>query len=265
MNKPIKRNIQKDYHLKNKAHTYGSTIMLCLAFCVFLLSGVKASTQGVSLKFHVRGVYESKITLLPLTGTNALKPITVISDIKNGISDSIIFPNAYLPGEFVLRFDYKEIESSAPYPCEKHIVVGTQNLELWANPMYCGNSDSTYFQKDEKENTAFAQFANENAQQKEKLALLQTFLLNYDDTHSKVYRQGIKEYKKRRNNYMLWLEEQTALHKALFVSHTFQFQYVPQIDFKCSESGRVQNVLAHYFDGIDFKDTLLLHTQALKE
>ena len=137
------------------------------------------------------------------------------------------------------------------------------HLELWVNPMYCGNSDSTYFQKDEKENTLFAQFNEENSKQKEKLGLLQNFLLNYDDTQSKFYQQGIKEYEKRHNNYNQWLEEQTTLQKALFISHTFQFQYVPQIAFNEDESARMQNVLSHYFDGIDFQDTLLLHTQDL--
>ena len=43
------------------------------------------------------------------------------------------------------------------------------------NPMYCNNNDSTYFQKDEKENTVLAYFNKENNKQKEKLGLLQNF------------------------------------------------------------------------------------------
>ena len=199
-----------------------------------------------------------------MIGTNALKPIVERAGIKNGETTSISVSKAQLPAEFVLRFDYKEKETSAPYPCEKHIFISNQNLELWVNPMYCNNNDSSYFQKDEKENTVFARFTKENGKQKEKLGLLQNFLMNYDDTQSQFYKQGTEEYQKRRNNYNHWLKEQATLHKALFVSHTFGFQYLPQIVFNGSETARQQSVIAHYFDGIDFKDTLLLHTNDLK-
>lgn len=229
----------------------------------FSLFTFHSLAQDVSIKIHISGVAESKITLLPLTGTNALKPIVEKSGIKNGKTQSISVSKDILPAEFVLRFDYKEKETSAPYPCEKHIIVNEQNLELWVNPMYCNNNDSTYFQENEKENTVFARFNTENSKQKEKLGLLQNFLLNYDDIQSVFYQQGIEEYEKRRNNYNQWLTEQTTQHKDMFVSHTFKFQYVPQIDFKGDESARMQNVLTHYFDGIDFQDTMLLNTQEL--
>jgi thiol-disulfide isomerase/thioredoxin len=234
-----------------------------ITFCFLTLLAFKCSAQEVSLKLHIRGVAESKVSLIPLTGDNALKPIMEKSGIKNGETDSLLITNANLPGEFVLRFDYKEKETRTSYPCEKHYIINNQNLELWVNPMYCNNNDSTYYQKDEKENTVFVRFTKENAKQKEKLGLLQNFLLNYDDMQSVFYQQGIEEYEKRRNNYNQWLTEQTTTHKTLFISHTFQFQYVPQIAFTGNESARMQNVLSHYFDGIDFKDTLLLHTQEL--
>jgi Domain of unknown function (DUF5106) len=111
----------------------------------------------------------------------------------------------------------------------------------------------------------FSQFTKENSKQKEKLSLLQNFLMNYDSTHSKFYQQGIEEYEKRRSIYNQWITEQSTQYNALFVSHTFRFQYVPQITFKGSEADRMQSVIAHYFDGIDFKDSLLINTPDLKE
>lgn len=242
-----------------------SAKLLLILFLTFSFITFNCSAQSVSLKLHLHGVVESKVSLIPLSGENALKPIIEKSEIKNGVTDSIIIPNAYLPGEFVLRFDYKEKENSTPYPCEKYIIINKQDLELWVNPMYCNNNDSSYYQKDEKENMAFAQFTKENGNQKEKLGLLQNFLLNYDDTQSKFYQQGIEEYETRRSQYNQWLTEQITQHKALFVSHTFQFQFVPQIAFTGNENERMQNVLSHYFDGIDFRDTLLLHTQGLND
>lgn len=258
--------IVRSLSLPARQPAWSKCCLLLTAYCILLLLPAAVFSQPITLKLHLRGVYESKITLLPSIGTNALKPIIEKPGIKNGETTiiSIASNMAYLlPAEFILRFDYKEKETSAPYSCEKHIIINEQNLELWVNPMYCNNNDSSYFQKDEKENTLFAQFTKENGKQKEKLGLLQNFLMNYDVPQSQFYKQGIEEYEKRRSNYNQWLKEQSTLHKALFVSHTFQFQYLPQIAFKGSETDRMQSVIAHYFDGIDFKDTLLLHTQQL--
>ena len=89
-----------------------------------------------------------------------------------------------LPGEFVLRFDYKEKETSSPYPSEKSIFINNQNLELWLSPKYCNNTDSTWFQNNEKENKAFSVFSKENMQNREKISILQDFLMKYDDIAS---------------------------------------------------------------------------------
>lgn len=236
-----------------------------LSICIVMLGITEASAQDITLKINLRGVVESKISLLPLSGAKALKPIVEINGIKNGEPATISVSKEYLPGEFVLRFDYKEKETSSPYPSEKHIFIYNQNLELWVNPPYCNNNDSTWFQKNEKENTLFVQFTKENEKQKEKLGLLQNFLVNYDNTNSKFYQMGIEEYEKRRNAYNQWIKEQSTKHNALFVSHTFRFQYVPQIAFKGSENERRQSILTHYFDGMDFKDTLLIKTTNLKD
>ena len=250
---------------------------------VFLFLAFNSLAQDITLKINVRGSFESKITLIPLSGSNALKPIAEKSGIKNGETGIITISQTLLPGEFVLRFDYKEKANSSPYPCEKHVFISNQNIELWANPIYCSNNDSTYFHKEEKENTLFANFTKENSKQKENIRLLQNFLMNYDDTQSTFYRQGIKEYEKRRSEYNQWITEQRTLNHALFVSHTFQFEYVPQIEFKGSELStsapssvslkeqarqdqlRLQSVLTHYFDGIDLNDSLLINTTQLKE
>ncbi len=237
----------------------------CLAVIFFFLFYFPLNAQQISVKVHLRGVFESKISLLPLAGSNALKVLVEKSGVKSGETATILIPVDKLPGEFVMRFDYKEKESSTPYPSEKHIIIYNQNLELWVNPPYCNNGDSTYFQKDEKENTLYAQFTKENGKQKEKLSLLQNFLMSYDSTSSMFYQQGIYEYKKRCNAYNKWIKEQSVQNQTFFISHSFRFQYVPQIEFQGSEADRAKNVITHYFDGIDFNDTLLMRTSTLKE
>jgi len=234
-----------------------------LLFLAYPLNGI-AQVKDATITINLHGVYESKISLLSLTGSGIFKPIKEAQGIKNGTTARLQVPKDSLPGEFVLRFDYKEKEASPPYPSEKYIFISEQDLELWVNPKYCNNTDSTYFQKDERENTAFSKFAKENVKQKEKVGVLQNFLMNYDDRESKFYKQGIKEYEQRRQTYNQWQKNQAQQDKALFVSHLYCFQYVPETSWKGTESKQIQNFIDHFFDGTDFKDPLIIKTSDLK-
>ena len=234
---------------------------------VVILLGLnfQSSAQNIKLKINLRGVYESKITLLPLTGSNTMKPIAEGDNIKNGETAVISVSQDQLPGEFVLRFDYKEKETSTPYPSEKQIIISDQDIELWVNPPYCNNTDSTWFQKGERENTLFSQFSVDNGKKNANLGLLQNLVMNYEYKKSNFYQQAVAEYEKKRIEYNQWITEQTVKYKALFISHTFPFLYVPQIALKGSESDKMQSILAHYFDKIDFNDTVIIKTTGLKE
>jgi len=235
-----------------------------LIWCMFLCPEITQS-QEVGISIHLRGVYESKISLLPLPGTNTVKPIVIVEMVKNGETTIIQVPKDLLPGEFVLRFDYKENATSTPYPSEKRIIIYNQDLQLWVHPIYCNNTDSTRFQKGERENTTYIRFLRENIRQKEILGLLQNFLLNYDDINSVFYQQGITEYEKRRQVYNQWIAEQTKQYKILFVSNVFGFQHVPPINWKDSETDRKQSLRDNYFDGIVFTEPLMLKTTNMKE
>jgi thiol-disulfide isomerase/thioredoxin len=226
---------------------------------------VSVSAQDVTIAIHLRGVYESNIILLPLSGSNTIKPIAKVDGIKNRETTTLRISNDSLPGEFVLRFDYKENATSTPYPSEKRIIIYNQYLQLWVHPIFSNNTDSTWFQKDERENTTYSRFLQEYARQMKMLSLLQNFLLNYDDTNSVFYKEGITEYEKRRKECNQWIAEQTKLYKALFASSIFGFYHVPQIEWKGNEADRKQSLKDNYFDGMDFNDPLLLKTAYLKE
>jgi thiol-disulfide isomerase/thioredoxin len=221
--------------------------------------------ENVNLKIHLSGVYSSKISLLPLSGSGALKPFIEHPSIKSGESAVLVVPKDRLPGQFVLRFDYVEKEGATPYPSERYFFIGSQDLEMWVKPKAVNNPDSTYFQKGEKENALFAKFSQENGKRKSQLSLLQNFLMNYDQPKSKLYQIGNEEYEVRRKEYNQWLTSQIKEHQDAFVSRTFQFQFVPPFELKGSEKDRLDNLVDHYFDLIDFKDPLLAKTSDLKD
>jgi len=244
-----------------KMKPYLELIMLC---CLVVQS-LSLHAQNVNLKIHLSGVYSSKISLLPLSGSGALKPLIEHPGVENGKTAVLTVPKDKLPGQFVLRFDYVEKEGSAPYPSEKYFFIGDQDLELWVQPKSVNNPDSTYFQKGEKENTLFMTFSMQNGKRKEQLGLLQNFLMSYDQPQSKFYNSGIDEYENRRGEYNSWVRSQVELHKDAFVSCLFPFQYVQPIAWKGTEKERMNSLIEHYFDGMDFKNPLLAKTAELKD
>ena len=236
-------------------------VLLQLSFTI----QANAQSKDISLTIHLRGVYSSKITLLALTDNKLFKPFKEVPVVNNGETTKITIPQDHLPGEFVLRFDYKEKESSTPYPSEKNIFINDQDLELRVSPVYCNNADSTKFQPDERENAGFVRFSKENATRKEKLGLLQNFLMNYDDPDSKFFKQGIKEYEQRREIYNQWLKTMEQQDKDLFVSNLYCFQFVPGVTWRGSENDRVSNLISHYFDGMDFNSPMIIKTSELNK
>jgi thioredoxin-related protein len=224
-----------------------------------------AQNRDIHLTIHLRAVSESKISLMGLSGTKAFKTIVEAQGIKNGETTTLKVPKENLPGEFVLRFDYKEKNESTPYPSEKNIIINDQDIELWASPMQANNPDSTWFGKGERENAALALFMKENGRQKDKLGLLQQFLANYDDTKSKFYQQGIDEYERRREAYNQWLDTRVKTDGKLFVSSLYRFQYVPEVPWTGSEKERAFSVISHYFDGIDFNDPVITKTSQMND
>ncbi|WP_316818042.1 TlpA family protein disulfide reductase [Pedobacter nyackensis] len=230
------------------------------------LLGLNANGQqkDISLKIHMSGVAKSKISLLSLSGAT-IKTIVENPGINDGGTAVLTIPKEELPGEFVLRFDYQEKESSNPYPAEKRILLNNQNLELWARPKALNHPDSTYFQKGEIENNIIAGFAVDNLKKREQLGLLQNFLMNYDQPQSKFFLMGTEEYEGRRLSYNKWISAQTAQHKNTFASSGFAFQYIAPILWKGTEKDRMNSVIENYFEGMDFKNPMIIKTAEMKD
>jgi thiol-disulfide isomerase/thioredoxin len=221
--------------------------------------------QSVKLKIHLSGVYASKVSVIPMAGPKALKPIIETPSIKDGETTSIELTKDVVPAQFVLRFDYQEKETSTPYPAEKFVFVNNQDLELWVNPRAIHKSDSTYFQKGEKENAINELFMKENAKKREQIGLLQNFLLSYDQPQSNFFNMGIKEFESRRAVYNQWVNSQVSKYNDTFVSRTFQFQKLQSVDWRGTEQDRLNNVIEHYFEAMNFKDPLLIRTAEMKD
>lgn len=236
------------------------------AFVFVSLFGAAAPKQGVSersLAVRLQGVFSAKVSLIPFEGLKAVNPIAEIEDVKNGETTVIKIPAQYLPGEFVLRVNYRAEESSRPYPAERTIFINKQDVELSVNPLYIRNSEHTKFSAGETENTVYNAVMEENAVKRAQIDLLRQFLLSYDRPKSQVYKQAIKEFEKRRAEYNRWLSGYVKKYRKLYISRLFRFQHVPAAVWGASPEERHGQLIKNYFEGIDLNDPLIIRSREL--
>lgn len=242
------------------------SMIVCLATSIPVFSGgAPALEQGVDerrLTVHLEEVFNAKVSLTPFTGLKAINPIAEVPEVKKGEATVIKIPAEYLPGQFVLRLDYRAKESDQQYPAERIIFINNQDIEIFINPPYI-NSEKTKFNANERENTAYAAFMKENSAKRMALDLLRQFLLSYDRPKSKFYTQAVNEFQERRLEYNTWLKNQAKEYRKLYISSLFQFQYIPAADWSGSEKDRLNQILKNYFEGIDFSDPIIIRTREL--
>ncbi len=241
-----------------------SASVIIIAVLIFLLPYlINANPKDIDLTIHLRGVYKSKINVIPLMGDK--NPIAVINELKENNKATISISSMHLPGEFLLHLEYYETESSSrALSAEAMIILYKQDVEMWIHPLHINNLDSTYFHKKEKENTEFISFMKKNNKNNEMLDLLQNFLFSYDDKDSDFYQSAVKELNKRRTEHNQWIDEKIEKNKGLFASSLFSLYYVPEITWTGSQTELKQSYINNYFSHIDFNDTLLLKSSSFK-
>ncbi len=242
-------------------------LLMLLSVSVFLSTHIGAMPETKTgdrlLILHLQGVYSAKISLMPFDGLKTKPAIAEASDVKEGGTATLRIPAQYLPGEFVLRMDYRKKEGDTPYPSEKNIFINNQNVELAIDPLHVHNADYTKFSEDETENTVYAAFMKKNSEKRMPIEFIKQFLLSYDRTESKLYLQAVKEFNERRKEYNAWLKRQAKANSKLYVSNLFQFQHMPEIKWGGDLEQRPNQMLENYFEGIDFSNPLILRSREI--
>ena len=239
---------------------------MALPMLCFLPMALFSQKGGQKVIIHLRGVYDADIQVMNIQKKKySFLPILEQTGVLGGSTASLTVPEEDLPGQFTIQVKYRIKPVDYPYPVTKSIYIGKQDVEMWINPLYSTSPDSTWFAKGEMENTSWEKFQAENGVRKEKIQLLQLFLMKYDDTKSELYTQAGKEYKKRRDDYNHWVESNASRNKDLFVSRLYQFQQIPAFSFAGSDKDRTASLLEHYFDCINLNDDLLAGTMTFNE
>jgi hypothetical protein len=220
-----------------------------------------AATRTLSIK--LRGVYDSKITLTPFDGVRFATPLAVVPGIKNGGETRFSVPDSLLPGEFLLRFDYRAKETDSPYPAEVQLYLNREDILVNAHPLYL-RGDSLRLEGD-RENAAWFDFMKKSTEQRQPLALLQQLLGQYDRPGSPEWKKALTAYETRRTAYNRWIDAQIRAQADLYVSHLYGFQRLKAENWKATPADRINTLTRDWFNGINLADTLILRSRPMNE
>ena len=230
---------------------------------MLLLSPCVKGREKRTLTVKLRGVYESKITLSPFNGVRVSLPIAVERGVKNGGKIFFTVPDSLLPGEFLLRFDYRAKEGDNPYPSEVRLYLNKEDIEANVHPMY-SQGDSLIL-KNDRENTVWNSFIERNGQKRQQLGLLEQLLQGYDQPGEPVWKQAAKAYEQRRSNYNEWIDSMAMAYDDLYVGHLFRFQRRQQVNWNKPQEERLDEQVDSWFNNFDFNDTLALRSCQMNE
>lgn len=224
-------------------------------------SAYEVIQTDIRLVVHYRNADGIEISLCPLTGARANSPVRIIEASGSEGTDTIIISHNYLPGEFVLNFDRTSSADSVPVHFSQYLIVSSQDIELWINPLYGDYPDSTWFQPEEKENNTYRRFAYEAANRRKLLPKPHDSNLSSVVSDSGSSRKWIREYEKRRISYNNWIKNQIRTNRALFLSQVMEFEKYPGIE----EVTRKKQVYGmSYLDEIDFSNPMIVRTSGIK-
>ncbi len=230
---------------------------------MLLFSLVSNGAEKRTLTVELRGVYGSRIKLSPFNGIKVSVPIDVKKGVMKGQTVTFSVPDSLLPGEFLLRCDYKKNEDSSPYPSEARLFLNRENVKVNIHPMYT-SADSLILTND-RENVVWNDFEQRDALKRQQIALLEQLLQAYDRPASTVWKQAEKAYGERRNEYNQWLDSMTNAYSHLYVGHLFRFQRLPNVNWNIVPEKRLNEQIKNWFNDFDFNDTLALRSRQMNQ
>ncbi len=219
--------------------------------------------SDIRVVIHLRGIDKCSITLCPLAGSRAFSPVRKLKDVRAGSSDTIIISHNYLPGEFLLSFNRDTCEQGNFSRYEKFIIVSDQDLELWINPLYGNDPDSTRFQPNEKENNAYQQFISESGTRRESISNTYESISGSKEYGTKSWQRKVREYESMRKSYNRYVNSQIRASRNMFVSQVLEFQKIPGKDFNTGTEGKKRNAFFGSLDEISFRNPLIIKTEGL--
>ena len=232
----------------------------CITAVFWVLSCLKTHSQVLAVT--PKGVATTDIRLIPLFGDSIYRPISISAQVRAGQTAVFEIPPGRLPGEFMLRYDYRAEEKSDSYPTEQRILLGREGGALVVNPAFAAQPDSAVWLKHGTEQAVWRNFLSEVERRGRPLAPMRAWLEQETETSRGFYRKSFRAFERRRGRYNRWVDSCIAGNKGLFASHLMPLAYEnPLTTNGIDPSARA----AAHLSGIDLKDSLIIRSTHFRQ
>lgn len=230
------------------------TTLIFITLLVFSLIA-RSTTLTVKLK----GVYDSDITLSAWVGQYFSEEI----GHKPGVTTSaqFIIPQEFIPGQFLIEFNYRKAPSEKKSSSQFLVYLNQYDLEYTLNPAFTQYDSITH--TSDPENELFYRFVKESSEKKSPIGVVEKLLMNYDRKEGKFYQSAEREYKARIDEYNAWLNGLIHENGTLFASRHLNLDLIPFTDWSLPEDGAFSYQIHHYFDHVNWSDSLLIRSSSL--
>jgi hypothetical protein len=215
-----------------------------------------AYSQFLTVTPH--SIHSTHITLYPLFGDSAMKPIQRATALSAGQTAIFDLSDNATPGEYLVRYDYTAHPGVNPYPSEQHVLIGKDGLSIELNPMYAPVRDSVRFSRDGGENDAWLDFQRKCQEMRAPVVSMGNWLMEEPVSKNRFYRIALKNYAQRLAQYNQWVDAQIKLQGNRFVTRLMTYDKLPSALSVNAEASGCSST--HLID-LNLQDTLVLHTR----
>jgi hypothetical protein len=199
--------------------------------------------------------------LIPQFRTTLIDYPIFFSQLKSGQTAILDIPSHCLPGEFIIRYDYRIKVTDSSYPSEQRIMIGRDGISFEIDPTKASDKSSIRWRSGAAEDRTWDTFLIRRQAWKSKLVPMRQWLETEGDTRSTLYKLAVKEFEQRRGSYHRWLDSFRARHSALFVSHLMPFASETPLVRKGNSSS---NTPKEIFGKLDLGDSLIVRSSLRK-
>ena len=229
--------------------------LLFIFHCSFFIAN--SYGQDYSLKAGFRDMPFAKVYLATISGEKYKIIDSAKTDFAGGFKFK--FDKKYHIGQYKLLIESRKQGSDNGMKTILDFIYNKENIEFYTNSSYAVDSINVVNSKENKIYFAYIKFIAGN---KLKLELINNLLSKYPPADD-FYQTIIKKDNDLINERISYINNIVQNNPETFVSHIVKTDKNVKIAPNLNEEQRTEYLKQHYFDEMDFNDSLLVYTNVL--
>lgn len=227
---------------------------------IFIIQAIPHLSNAQFIIISPIGIHSTNVAVYPTYGYSVLHSMAQVASVQRNQTVLMDISSSILPGEFIIRYDYRVRETDSSYPSEQRIMIGVEGVSFEIDPTRASEMTSIRWRSGSLENLTWDDFLMKRRAWQAKLVPIRKWLEAEDNTRSKIYKIGCKEFEQRRRSYHRWLDSFRTRHSELFVSHLMPFASEPPLARKGNPIPIPPKAL---LSKLDLRDSLIVRSSVM--